>query len=391
MTDTDTDDGILMVANYDADVGYAWWLMESYWIVLADLYKDKMKAHLAYPSITRIPEGIAKSSIQVHKKDFTECSLKKIIKQLLFLKAYRIRTIYFSDQPLKHWRYLLFRIFGVKTIIVHDHTPGLRTSPRKTKGFLKKIAMRLPFVCVNAAIGATEFVRNRIIEVSKFPAQKTYCVQNGITKHVDFENIDIKEQFEIPDNRLIMVSASRANHYKGIDFALHCIKELINNESNKNIHFIFCGDGPDLEDFKESSKSLGIENHVTFTGRVNDINPILNKSDFAIQPSKGEVGYSLSILEYMRAELPTIVSDNISVCGATIHNQTGLIYKENDLKSACQSISKLLIDNDYRRTLGLNAKKTFLEEYDLEKAHDSLRENMLEIDKSSFHSNKSSL
>ena len=56
---------VMLVANYPPDVGYAWWLMENFWILIADVCSDKgLKCYLAYPTAGRAPETISKSSIE---------------------------------------------------------------------------------------------------------------------------------------------------------------------------------------------------------------------------------------------------------------------------------------------------------------------------------------
>ncbi|MEQ8535176.1 MAG: hypothetical protein RIB86_25190, partial [Imperialibacter sp.] len=55
---------ILLVSNYPSDVGYAWWLMEHFWALLASHYERQgSKAFLAYPSIRELPPTIRHSNL----------------------------------------------------------------------------------------------------------------------------------------------------------------------------------------------------------------------------------------------------------------------------------------------------------------------------------------
>mgnify|MGYP000601480377 CR=1 FL=1 len=128
----------------------------------------------------------------------------------------------------------------------------------------------------------------------------------------------------------------------------------------------------DLEHFKEQAKTLNITEHVSMPGRVNNVAQILPACAFAVHPSKGEVGYSLSILEYMRAGLPVIVPGNPSVCGATIDNETGLLYQDECKYSCVESIKKLLTNSDQRRSMGLASSKQQASKYNLENCHNQL-------------------
>ena len=87
---------ILCVANWDSNVGYAWWLMESFWVKIAEHYGNEFNVFLAYPSITIIPEKIKNSNLKVENIDFTFLTSSSIFAQLDF--------IYKQDQI-----YLFFR------------------------------------------------------------------------------------------------------------------------------------------------------------------------------------------------------------------------------------------------------------------------------------------
>src|SRR5690606_30133687 len=171
--------------------------------------------HLCYPSISKIPEEIEKSAIKTCLNDFTRRDLISVLAQCVFIYRNRIKCIYFSDQAALSWRYILFRMAGVRKIIVHDHTPGLRTPPRGFKRTAKSLLMRMPWITANAIFGATRFVQQRTIEVTRVPPDKTFCVPNGIKIAAQsYAPADLTTLFNIPKNQLVMASTGRAHHYK---------------------------------------------------------------------------------------------------------------------------------------------------------------------------------
>lgn len=350
------DKTLLLVANYDSGVGYAWWLMESFWVRLAEQYHHHNQVVLAYPAISKLPNSITSAPIQVIELDFSGCNVHQILAQCKFLLHNQVHTIYFSDMPMWHWRYVLYRLAGVKIIIIHEHTPGVRTPVRGIKAVLKRLLHRLPWFVVDGAIGATDFVQQRFIEVCCMPAKRCFSAPNGLPLlNVPTEPAELHQIFSIPEEKKILVMTGRAHRYKRVDFVLECMSALFAAGCNK-IHFLFIGDGPDLSYFKTTAAKLGIANNCTFAGRRNDVPNLLEGADIAIHPSLGEVGYSLSILEYMRAGLPVVVPDNPSVCGATKHNVTGIIYPEGDLQAASEALHKLVKDDSMRTKIGKNAR-----------------------------------
>jgi glycosyltransferase involved in cell wall biosynthesis len=368
----DSRNNILLVANYPSDVGYAWWLMESYWVTLAEHFSKSRNVLLAYPAITTIPVAIAVAPIQVVERDFTNTSFISVLRQCLFLKRSAVHTIYFTDQHDFHWRYLFFRLAGVRNVIVHDHTPGLKTRPRGLKRVFKILFHRLPFVSSDALLGASDFVRNRLIHADCVPARKCFTVPNGLPAVTSTDARDVHSEFHIGKERRIVVGTGRAHEYKGVRFALCCVHNLVFEQGRSDLHYLFCGDGPHLSEFKRLARDLGVDKYVTFPGHCNNIPNILRGCDFAFHPSCGEVGYSLSILECMQAGLAVIVPDNPSVCGATEHAKTGLIYRDGDVESASLAIASLLDSPERAANLGKCALQLVNDRFILSSAHHAL-------------------
>ena len=138
---------ILLVANWESDVGFAWWLMENFWVTISTHFsKEGIACYLMYPSITRIPETIQAAEIEVFEYNFQDHSLSNLNNIRKFIRSNSIQYLYLSDSPAYSLFYILLRLYGVKRIVVHDHTPGERTMPGFIKKALKCIVQRIPFL-----------------------------------------------------------------------------------------------------------------------------------------------------------------------------------------------------------------------------------------------------
>ena len=372
---------LLLVANYSSDVGYAWWLMESFWVILAERYCKHVDIILAYPKINSLPPHIENAPLKVVEYDMATRSWRTILGQCKFLIQHRVRAIYFTDMPTWHWSYVFYHLAGVRFIVTHDHAPGERASITGYKTTIKRIIHHLPWLSVDGAIGATDFVRQRLVDVACIPEWKCFSAPNGLPPANDcVTSIDPHQYFGIPQQRKIVIMTGRAHRYKGIEFVLQCLKVCL-TYGEKNLHFLFLGDGPHLEFFKKTAQQLGCSANCTFPGKCDDIMAFLQGADMAIHPSQGEVGYSLSILEYMCAGLPVVVPDDPSVCGATVHLETGIIYPRGSVKAATDALLRLLNDDHLRRIMGRNAREIVATKYSLDRTHQALVEAFNQIDK----------
>ncbi len=366
---------ILCVANWQSDVGYAWWLMESYWVKISETFEPKYETWIAYPTINTIPEEIEESSIKCKRHNFAATTVSSVLQNVQFIRKNNIKILYLSDYGVARFQYFLYRLAGIRKIIVHDHSPGLRTKPKGIKRFLKKLYVNSRFTRVDAAFGATSFVTQRTLDTSCFAEKRCFTVPNGI-RLINSSNLvsPLQAQMEKAalSNKTIIVTASRANRYKGVFFALDVIHQLVKKDGFSNIFYLFCGDGPDLEAMVAHAEKLGITEYCSFPGRVNNVRSLYSCCDIGFQPSQGEVGYSLSILEYMIEGLPVIVPDNKSVCSATEDGNTGKIYKENDISSACDAFRFYLTQPEKLASNGKSARHTVEADYTLEKTHAAL-------------------
>ncbi len=362
----------LLVANYDSNVGYAWWLMESFWVALASQYASSFSVVLAYPSISVIPNSVARAPLSVVEQDFHGTAGFNLISRLRFLYRHRVRALYLTDAPAWNWRYLMYRLAGVRVIIVHDHTPGRRRVSSPWLLWAKTALHRFRILSADALIAVTPFVSKRHVEVVGFPIERCFVAENGVPVEEQSDITDIHAKFHIPATRRVLVAVGRAHPIKGIDLVLEALSLLIVGQGRTDLHFLYCGDGPQLPQLQSQAERLGISNHVTFAGRQHPIMPLLRGCDLAIHASRAEVGYSLSVLEFMLARLPLVVSDDESVSGAVEHGVSGLTFSTGDSHSAAAAIAQILDDQHLASSLAEAAHLRVRNRYTLARTHQQL-------------------
>jgi glycosyltransferase involved in cell wall biosynthesis len=358
---------ILLVSNYPSDVGYAWWLMEHFWVLLADHFKARGgKTFLAYPSITALPNSIKGSGITTVELEIPGAGpLPEAVKE--FIESNNIRHIYLTDRPWFNPRYLALRQAGVKNIVVHDHTPGDRPPIKGIKGLIKAVRHRLPLVCADNQLCVSPLMRQRSISNGRIPGKRCQVVQNGIppVQPATTSRESLLESLDIPSNRRICITTGRAHPYKRFDFIINTAAELQKTAPDNNLVFVLIGDGPDLERLKQQVEELNLGDCVRLTGFRIDAKDFLSAADMAMHAALGE-GFSLSIVEYMSAGLPVLVPNIPSVKQAIDHGENGFIYEHNNVANAASYIAALLNDKNRRETMGQSARHKANSRYSLD-------------------------
>ena len=154
----------------------------------------------------------------------------------------------------------------------------------------------------------------------------------------------------------------------GVDQALLVMDELVHKRGRTNVTATLMGFGDSLEDLKAQTKSLGLDSHVTFTGRVDKvaIAEHLSRADIGVCPDLKTPLNDLSTMnktmEYMAYGLPSVAFDLVEtrVSGA----DTVLYAPSGDIAAFADHVETLIDDPDLRVELGRRARSRVVDELD---------------------------
>lgn len=365
---------VLMVANYRPDVGFAWWLMESFWIDLAQLAAERgMRAVLAYPEAGEIPPHIQEAPIHTVLQDFSGGTLSAVREAVRLVKLHNIKLVYFTDRGFSAVWYAALRLAGVRVIVVHDHTPGDRPDVGGLRGALKAAWRRIPGINADLQLCVSPIIQRRAVHHARIPRGRTAVVQNGIEPiECSGDRGYLRREFSLPEHAVGCITVSRANAYKRVDFVVAVACEVVKRRNHTDVHFVFCGDGPDMGRLQALVNDAELGNHFVFAGRRSDVPALLCSADIAIHPSQGEA-FSLAVVEYMSAGLPVLVPDIPTVCQAIDHERTGLIFHDGDISMAADFVCALAGDADRRRRMGANAAEKVRTNFSSVAMHEQFR------------------
>lgn len=140
--------------------------------------------------------------------------------------------------------------------------------------------------------------------------------------------------------------------------------KAIAKANNKKLHFLICGDGPELASLKSLAKGLGIEEQIHFLGFRTDIKELLSMADIFLFTTYQE-GLPRSMMEAMAAGLPCVASKirgNIDLIEDGIG---GFLCNPDDIEGFAKAINKLAADKNLRKSLGFNNLNT-IKQFDVE-------------------------
>lgn len=145
---------------------------------------------------------------------------------------------------------------------------------------------------------------------------------------------------------------------KGLDTLVKAMKGL----KGQAVKLLVIGEGDQEQELRELAESIGVAEQIVFLGFRADRLAFLKGFDVFVLPSRSE-GIPRCVMESMAAEVPVIASD-IPGCRTLIDGQqTGLLFKMDDVKDLEEKLRILLADAEQRERLSSQAKKFLDENY----------------------------
>lgn len=349
-------DKIWCASNGGSNIGYAWWLMERFWEAIAHQYPGRVV--MSYKVLRELPQRLVDAGVQ-----FDVANLDTDTHSTLcdFVRRHRIAHVYLTDRPATNPLYARLRMAGVKSITVHDHTPGSRTPAGGMRRVLKAALARTPLTA-DACVAVSDLVLQRLRDVYCLPASRCHVARNGIDLDIQVTPTDIRAELGLPADAVMIVSCSRLTRYKRIDL-------IIRASEMTDGYYIHCGggrreDGNDMNEFRAMIDNAGLQDRFFILGHRSDVAGVLASSDIAVHASQGEVGTSLSILEFMRAGLPAVVSDDPTVCQGIRTGLNGLTFAAGDASALAAQVNRLIASRELRHSLGAAARRD-VAQYDI--------------------------
>lgn len=176
-------------------------------------------------------------------------------------------------------------------------------------------------------------------------AQKTHFIPLGvdiplIEKELRKTNVqEVREELGIPKGRLVIGSVANLVKLKNIDLILKAAHKL---QERYDLHVLVVGDDKNEtgENLKGLTSELKMEQRVSFTGKVTNVERYLKVIDVYLQPSDRE-GLCISVIEAIFSDTPVLVSD-IQGLRFQVDHQKEYLFQKGELAPMVEKLEHIL-------------------------------------------------
>ena len=253
---------------------------------------------------------------------------------------------------------LPFKLIGVKYIFDHhDANPELYLSKYEKEDGLYKIQVwleKLTYRFSDVVMATNGSYKQLAVQRGGLDPADVFVVRNGPDLNT-FKEVAPKQDLKYGKPYLVGYVGTMSIQ-EGLDILLD-VALHIKNIGRRDVHFTCVGGGPGLAGLRKMSHEKGLEDMVTFTGRVPDAEliDILSTADVCVNPDKpcemNDISTMIKVMEYMALGKP-IVQFNLkegrfSAQQASLYSDNG-----NHVADFADKILWLLDRPDERQRMG---------------------------------------
>lgn len=189
------------------------------------------------------------------------------------------------------------------------------------------------------------------------------------TDHFSPRNSDnLRQSLQLSDKKVI-VCVARLVHRKGQDKLIDAMPSIL--ESISNAHLLIVGQGPYQSKLVKRVKKLGLEENVTFVGRINyeKLPEYICVGDLFAMPSRSRFGglevegLGIAYLEASACGLPVIAGSSGGAPDAVVDGKSGAVVNGTDITAIANTVIKFLRDPEGSQQMGQFGRNWVVEKW----------------------------
>lgn len=311
------------------------------------------------------PPPKPRSGVVGYMAEFVYCWLRTALLSLHVSRREGFDVMQACNPPDTYW--LLGRIWRLaarKRFVYdqHDLNPEVYEARFGKRGILHKgllLLERATYASADHVISTNESYRETALTRGGVPLERTTIVRSA----PDPERMRRGE----PDPALrrgrthLICYLGIMGPQDGVDRLLGALDHLVHVQGRTDIHLGLLGFGDCFDELTEQCSALGLDDYVTFTGKVGppEIHRWLSTADLGVTPDpKNDFNDKSTMnktLEYMAYELPVVGFDLVE--NRRSAGEAGVHVRADDDAALARAISELLDDPDRRSRMGALGRK----------------------------------
>jgi glycosyltransferase involved in cell wall biosynthesis len=241
----------------------------------------------------------------------------------------------------------------------HDATPELMVAKGHAEDgrLVRLVALfeRLTYRCAHVSIETNDSFRDIALRRGRMPEADVFVVRSAPDVQ-RFAKAEPDETWRRGRKHLVGYVGIMGRQ-DGLDYLIDAANLIVRDWRRDDIQFVLVGAGPELPRLRERISSLGLTDHVEFTGLVSsgqELGSMLATADVCVSPDEAnhmnDISTMNKVMEYMALGRPIVQFDLHE--GRVSAGEASLYAARNDVTSLAEGIIRLVDDAELCARMG---------------------------------------
>ena len=265
----------------------------------------------------------------------------------------------------------LAKFSSVEQVFITDHCSQPEGHVTRRAPLLKRRLARLVNLPLTRVITVSEYGYRCVAARDLLPLDRLEMVYNSTdlsrTYDRDERAFEFRRKHRIPQDHTLVAQVSWIIPEKGIGDLLAAARIAV--AQNPEIHFVFVGEGTHREQFSKQAIEMGLENHITWTGTLEDPigEGVYSAADVVCQVSRWEEVFGYVIAEAMSFGKPMVATRVGGIPELVKDGETGFVVERGDTTAMAERILRLAADSELRERMGRAGLAAATSKFDLKR------------------------
>lgn len=358
--------GVVFTMRYPDDTGYVW----NYIAHVRDRVGKHLQAqampYLAFPKLTGRPsyQPLHLQTVELDCYDNTPAGRKAIE---TFVRAHNVKVMVFMSALPQTVCLDLLRRLGVRTLNTEDdsYDPERRDSlPKRAVKFVMRRVLGRQMHDLHLANSRPQ--RDFLLNYSLLRPSRVRLMENSVdcAHFCPGDQAEARLQTGLDTDRFWILAVAQARPEKRIGELIKVIHTVNQLRPDARIGFVYVGDGPPVDEWKQQVAALGPSAAFVFAGGQNDVRPFYRSSDLMVHAAERE-SFGLAIVEAMSCGVPVVACAAAGPKETIRDGATGALVGLYDFDAFTQAVLRYVDDRALTKSHGQNARAHVVAAYNV--------------------------
>jgi glycosyltransferase involved in cell wall biosynthesis len=259
--------------------------------------------------------------------------------------------------------------------------------------FRLKIIQYIEWICYGyskSVVFLSQYTRKRFIEYFPFKKPRMRIIPGGTDtiKFSPFEKSnkldETRYRLNIPEDHKFLLTVRRLEARMGLDNLITAISEIVNRSPELKFKLVIAGKGSLDKKLKSQVTLSGLDNHIHFSGFVQDdlLPAYYSAADIFIMPTTFIEGFGIATVEALSSGLPVFGTPVGGTTEILESIDKRLLFKNADAKSMADKIEWFLKNPNLVFALKSKCRGEALKKYSWELVTNQFEEELILVEKS---------